>query len=114
MTAIVSQHLPLTDATITFEDGIPSMFPTAGNYQLLSVLSKVSMDMGLGEVKPCDPGKRGAGDIAYTSPYISGLDGLGAEGNGAHSLSETMDIRTFKDLTKRAVLLIYRLTRDNN
>ncbi len=112
MTAIVSQHLPLTDATITFEDGIPAMFPTAGNYQLLSVLSKVSIDMGLGEVKAWDPGKRGAGDIAYASPYNSGLDGLGAAGGGAHSLSETMDLLTFKDLTKRAVLLIYRLTRD--
>lgn len=110
MKEIVSRHLPQTDATITFEDGIPSMPPVAGNYQLLSQLSKASVDLGLGEVKPWDPGQRGAGDIAYVAPYISGLDGLGGMGSGAHTLSETLDLKTFKDLTKRAALLIYRLT----
>lgn len=111
MKAIVAKHLPVTDATITFEDGIPSMPPVEGNYQLLSVLSKVSVDMGLGEVKPWDPGQRGAGDIAYVAPYVSGIDGLGGMGRGAHTLSETLDLKTFKDLTKRAAILIYRLTR---
>lgn len=111
MTEIVSRHLPMTDATITFEDGIPSMPPTDGNYKLLSELSKVSVDLGMGEVKPWDPGQRGAGDIAYIAPYISGIDGLGAMGRGAHSLNETIDLRTFNDLTKRAAILIYRLTR---
>ncbi len=111
MKNIVAQHLPVTDATITFEDGIPSMPPVDGNYQLLSVLSKVSVDMGLGEVKPWDPGQRGAGDIAYVAPYVSGIDGLGGMGRGAHTLSETLDLKTFKDLTKRAAILIYRLTR---
>ena len=111
MEAIVAQHLPQTNATITFEDGIPSMPPVEGNYQLLSVLSKVSTDMGMGEVKPWDPGQRGAGDIAYAAPYISGIDGLGGMGSGAHTLSETLNLKTYKDLTKRAAILIYRLTR---
>ena len=35
---------------------------------------------------------------------------MGAMGSGAHSLDETMSLKTFKDLTKRAALLIYRLT----
>lgn len=111
MTEIVARHLPMTDATITFEDGIPSMPPTDGNYQLLNTLSTVSVDLGMGEVKPWDPGQRGAGDISYVAPYISGIDGLGAMGRGAHSLNETIDLRTFNDLTKRAAILIYRLTR---
>lgn len=111
MEEIVAKHLPQTNATITFEDGIPSMPPVEGNYQLLSVLSKVSTEMGMGEVKPWDPGQRGAGDIAYVAPYISGIDGLGGMGSGAHTLSETLNLKTFKDLTKRAAILIYRLTR---
>ncbi len=111
MKEIVANHLPLTDATITFEDGIPSMPPTDGNYKLLDELNKVSLDLGMGEVKPWDPGQRGAGDIAYVAPYLSGIDGLGAMGKGAHSLNETFDKRTFNDLTKRAAILIYRLTR---
>lgn len=112
MNEIVAQHLPLTDATITFQDGIPAMPPTDGNYKLLSLLSKASVAMGLGEVKAWDPGLRGAGDISYVAPYISGLDGLGAMGTGAHSLNENMDLRMFSDLTKRAALLIYRLTKE--
>lgn len=114
MREIVAKHLPQTDATITFTDGIPSMPPVEGNYQLLSVLSKASVDLGMGEVKPWDPGQRGAGDIAYVAPYVSGLDGLGGMGSGAHTLSETLDLKTFKDLTKRAAILIYRLTRDDS
>lgn len=110
MTDIVAQHLPQTNATLTFEEGIPSMPPTDGNYKLLGELSKVSTDMSLGEVKPWDPGRRGAGDRSYVAPYISGIDGMGAMGSGAHSLDESMSLKTFKDLTRRAALLIYRLT----
>jgi glutamate carboxypeptidase len=113
MAEIVAHHnLPQTSAKITFKDGIPSMPPTDGNYKLLSVLSKVSIDMGLGEVKPWDPGQRGAGDISYVAPYVSGVDGLGCTGSGAHSLNETMDLKTFKNLTRRAALFIYRLTQE--
>lgn len=111
MRGIVAQHLPGTDATITFHDGMPAMPPTDGNYALLAVLDQVSRDMGLGEVKAWDPGRRGAGDISYVAPFISGIDGLGAMGTGAHSLDETINLKTFKDLTKRAALMIYRLTR---
>jgi len=111
MKAIVANHLPHTTAEITFEDGIPAMFPSPGNYELLEKLSQVSQDMGLGEVKAWNPGQRGAGDISYVAPYISGLDGLGAMGGGAHSLNETINLKTFKDLTARAAILIYRLTR---
>ncbi len=113
MADIVAHHnLSQTSATITFKDGIPSMPPTEGNYKLLGILSKVSVDMGLGEVKPWDPGQRGAGDISYVAPYVSGVDGLGCTGTGAHSLNETMDLKTFKNLTRRAAIFIYRLTQE--
>jgi glutamate carboxypeptidase len=114
MTAIVANHLPLTQASITFEDGIPSMPPAEENYKLLSILSKVSVDMGLGEVLPWDPGQRGAGDISYVVPYVPGIDGLGAAGSGAHSLNETIDLTTFKNLTKRTAVLLYRLIQEKN
>ncbi len=39
MDDIVAEHLPQTSAIITFEDGIPSMPPVEGNYQLLSILN---------------------------------------------------------------------------
>jgi glutamate carboxypeptidase len=111
MKAIVASHLPGTSAEITFDDGIPSMPPTPGNYEILEKLNQVSKDMGLGEVKAWDPGQRGAGDIAYVAPYLSGLDGLGAMGKGSHSLKEAINLKTFQDLTARAAILIYRLTR---
>ncbi|MBU2525667.1 MAG: M20/M25/M40 family metallo-hydrolase [Bacteroidetes bacterium] len=109
MEAIVSRHLPKTDATFTFEPGYPSMPPTAGNMAVLQKLSKVSVDLGQGEVLPFDPGRRGAGDISFVAAYVDALDGLGVEGEGAHTLSEWMDLKTFKSFTQRAALLIYRL-----
>jgi glutamate carboxypeptidase len=111
MMAIVSAHLPHTHAKIVFDDGYPAMPPTEGNLTLLNAYSQVSVDMGLGPVKPYDPGKRGAGDISFVAQYLDCLDGLGAMGGGAHSPNEFIDLRTLDEQIKRAAILIYRLTR---
>lgn len=110
MREIVSDHLPQTSAELTIYEGYPPMEPTAGNMELLSVLSEVSKDLGLGEVKAYDPGKRGAADISFVANYVDGLDGLGAMGSDAHGPNETINLKTYKELTKRAALLIYRLS----
>ena len=70
-------------------------------------------DLGYGEVKPGDPGSRGAGDISYVAQYLDALDGLGAEGEGEHAPGETMNLKVYEPLIQRAALLIYRLTREN-
>ena len=111
MRAIVAANLPGTSAKISFEDGIPAMAPTEGNYAILNQLSQVSQDLGFGKVGTVDPADRGAGDIAYVSNLISGLDGLGADGAGAHAPGESVDLASMPTLTKRAAILIYRLTR---
>lgn len=111
MRGIVAANLPRTSATITFVDGIPAMFPTEGNYALLNQLSKASEDLGFGKVGTVDPSDRGAGDIAYVSHLITGLDGLGADGGGAHAAGETVNLESMPMLIKRAAVLIYRLTR---
>ena len=111
MRTIVAANLPRTSAKITFEDGIPAMFPSEGNYALLKQLSQVSQDLGFGKVGTVDPADRGAGDIAYVSDLISGLDGLGADGAGAHAPGESVELESMPMLTKRAAILIYRLTR---
>jgi len=111
MRAIVTANLPRTSAKISFEDGIPAMPASEGNYSLLNQLSQVSQDLGLGKVGTVDPADRGAGDIAYVSHLISGLDGLGADGQGAHAPGESVELASMPMLTKRAAILIYRLTR---
>lgn len=110
MREIVSDNLPRTSAEITIYEGYPPMEPTEGNIELLSVLSELSQDLGLGEVEAYDPGRRGAADISFVASYVDGLDGLGAMGSGAHGPNETLNLKTYKELTKRAALLIYRLT----
>jgi glutamate carboxypeptidase len=77
--------------------------------ELLGTLDELSRDMGLGEVEAFDPAKRGAADISFVADYVDGLDGLGAMGSGAHGPNETIDLDTYKELTKRAALLIYRI-----
>lgn len=108
----MSDNLPQISVKISFpEDGYPPMELTEGNMELLEVLNKVSQDMNLVEVDPYDSGRRGAADILFVADYVDGLDGLEAMGNGAHGPNETINLSTYKELTKRAALLIYYLTR---
>ncbi len=111
MRTIVADHLPVTDATITFWDSYPAMPPTDGNKMVMEVLSEVSTDMDRGKVVAYDPLKRGAADISFVADYTDGIDGLGAMGKNGHTPEEWMDLRSFEELTKRSALLIYRLTR---
>ena len=111
MRQIVSQNLSGTKATITFSDGIPSMPPTEGNNAFVKVVSQVSTALGYGEVVAGDPGSRGAGDISYVAEYLDCLDGFGASGKGAHAPGETLFIKDYPKLIKRAALVIYQLTR---
>ena len=112
MREIVAKSLPGAKATITFEDGIPAMTPVEGNYALLKQLDQVSRDLGFGTVEALDPGDRGAGDIAFISGIVPGLDGLGiGGGQNSHAKGESASVENLAALTKRAALLIYRLTR---
>ncbi len=111
MREIVAKSLPGTTAKITFADGIPAMSPSEGNYNLLKQLDAVSQDLGFEKIQALDPGVRGAGDVAYVTNLIPGLDGLGATGGGAHARGEYADLDTLPRQIKRAAVLIYRLTR---
>jgi glutamate carboxypeptidase len=111
MQEIVSRSLPQAKARITFEDNYPAMSPTPENYALLKLLDQASRDLGLGPVEAFDPGGRGAGDISFVAPFISGLDGLGARGGGSHAPEEFAELDSLSIQIKRAALLIYRLTR---
>ncbi|MCC9135170.1 M20/M25/M40 family metallo-hydrolase [Pontibacter silvestris] len=110
MKAILAESLPQTKAEISFTDSYPAMPPTEGNMAVLNVLNQVSLDLGQGEVKPYDPGKRGAGDISFVAQYLDGLDGLGVIGGSSHAPGEYVDLNSLEDITKRTALLLYRLT----
>lgn len=109
MRAIVAQHLPGTDATISFTDEYPAMSPTAGNARVLSFYDGASQSLGYGAVTALDPGRRGAGDISFVAPIIDGLDGLGALGGGSHAPEEFISLPALHMQTERAALAIYRL-----
>jgi glutamate carboxypeptidase len=111
MRAIVARSLPGTAAEIEFRDSYPPMAPTAGNHLLLEALDRVNRDLGYGPIQPVDPDLRGAADVSFVAPYGDALDGLGVLGSGGHTHHETVDLRTLPVATKRAAILIYRLTR---
>jgi glutamate carboxypeptidase len=114
MRKIVAQNLPQTDASIDFTDSYPAMAPTEGNKALLAVFSGVSEDLGYGAVTGNDPAQRGAADISFVAPLVpASMDGLGVRGEGAHTLEESIDLATLEEVTARAAILIYRLTRED-
>ena len=109
MREIVAANLPKTSATITFEEGMPSMEPTEGNRRLLALLDQASRDMGAGPIGVDDPANRGAGDISFVAALVSGLDGLGGLGDNNHAPGEWADLDGLTVITKRAALLMNRI-----
>jgi glutamate carboxypeptidase len=111
MQTIASAHLPNTTAELTFDSGYPPMAPTAGNRRLLSIYDRVSRDLGLWPVTPVDPSKAGAADVSFIPESVPmKIDGIGLAGHDDHTTKETADLRMLSVQSKRAALLLYRLT----
>ena len=111
MTAIVAEHAPGTGATISFDPGgYPPMAPTDGNRALLGKLNGVNRDLGLAEMAPLDPLKRGAGDISFVAADVDGIAGLGPYSTGDHAPGEAVDIPSIARQATRAAILMSRLS----
>ena len=110
MEAIVRDSLPGAQSTLEFTEGYPAMPPTDGSRRLLAELNAVNSALGYPTMKELDPLKRGAGDIAFVSHMLDGLVGLGAGGQGAHAPGEILDIPAMRRQTRRAALLMSRLS----
>jgi glutamate carboxypeptidase len=111
MRAIVARHLPHTTAQIAFDDGYPPMAPTDGNRRLLAMYDRASRDLGFGPVEGVDPSRAGAADVSFVAQHVPMLiDGIGLSGHDGHSAKETADLRKLPSQTKRAALVLYRLT----
>ncbi|MEX0600323.1 MAG: hypothetical protein WD205_06760, partial [Rhodothermales bacterium] len=78
---------------------------------LLSRYDGVSRDLGLGPVEAVNPRNAGAADISFAAQHVEmAIDGLGLLGAGGHTIDETADLRLLPTQTKRAALLIHRLS----
>jgi len=111
MQAIVAEHLPLAGAELIFEEGgYPPMAPTEGNLALLDRLNAVNRDIGLPEMQVLDPAVRGASDSSFVAADVDTLAGLGAAGNGAHAVGESVDLDSLTRSAQRAAVLITRLS----
>lgn len=113
MRFIAEHGLPGTSATVTFDDGYPPLAPSSGNYELLARFDRVSQDLGFGTVSAVDPRNAGAADVSFTAGLVDmAIDGLGPGGGNDHTVDEWIDLPTLAVQTKRAALLMHRLTRD--
>lgn len=113
MRAIVAEPLAGAHAEISFdEDSYPPMPPTAGNRALLTRLNQVNTDMGLAQMGELDPARRGAGDISFVAADVSGLVGLGPASDGSHTDKEVVDIASITKQSKRAAILMSRLSKE--
>jgi len=112
MESIVAASLPHTASRIQFDDGYPPMAPTEGNRRLLAVYDQVSRDLGAGPVGIDNPARAGAADVSFAAGIVPMIiDGLGLAGWGGHTDKEIADMSTLSMLTKRAAILIHRVTR---
>jgi len=111
MKAVVAEApLGQTEATLTFDDGYPSLPPTPGNAKLLAEYDRASRDVGAGPVAAVSPDRAGAADVSFISDQVPNIiDGIGLMGHDDHSPQETADITTLPSQTKRAAILLYRL-----
>ena len=113
MESIVAAHAPETSAQITFDPGgYPAMAPTDGNRALLARLNRINADLGLPEMAPLDPLKRGAGDISFVAGDVDGLVGLGTVSRGDHAPGETVNLTSIRRQAKRAAILMTRLGKE--
>lgn len=112
MEAIVAEHLPLTDAHISFDEAYPSMAVTPASEALLAKLQQVNATLGYEPEEVTDPTLGGAGDIAFVAPYVPGLVGVGAMGTGAHAVGEVVYLDSIPKQAKRMALLMYRLSEE--
>jgi len=111
MREIVSHHLPKTSGEITFDDGYPPMAPTDGNRRILTMYDRASRDLGFGAVTAVDPSKAGAADVAFIANIVPMvIDGIGLSGHDDHSEKETADLPMLPSQTKRAAILMLRLS----
>ena len=106
MQGIVEDSLPLTQATITFQDRYPAMELTEENEALLDRLNAVHARLGLEPAQSFPPEGRGAADISFVAPYVASMDGLGVAGTGSHTVEEEMDLGSLQQATKRTALLV--------
>ena len=111
MAGIVAASLPHAQATITFEDGYPPLAPTDGNRKLLAMYDQASRDAGAGPVAAVDPDRAGAADVSFVAGEVKMiLDGVGLMGTNDHTVKETADLATLPSQTKRAAVLLHRLS----
>src|SRR4051794_11679749 len=111
MKAVVAETpLGQTKATLTFDDGYPSLPPTEGNAKLLAEYDRASRDFGFGAVAAVSPDRAVAADVSFISAIVpSIIDGIGLMGHDDHSPDETADLTTLPSQTKRTAVLLYRL-----
>jgi glutamate carboxypeptidase len=111
MKAVVeTTPLAQTKATLTFEDGYPSMPPTEGNARVLAAYDRASRELGFGAVTAVSPDRAGAADVSFVAGQVKSIiDGIGLMGRDDHSPAETADLTTLPSQTKRAAILMYRL-----
>jgi glutamate carboxypeptidase len=112
MREIVAKSLPLAEATMTFDEGYPPLAPTDGNRRLLALYDQASRDVGAGPVTAVNPDRAGAADVSFVAGHVKMiLDGAGLMGHSDHTPQETADLSTLPSQTKRAAILLYRISK---
>lgn len=109
MRAIVATPLDNATPTISFDDEYPAMPVTPAGERLVALFDQTSRSLGYPAVTAGDAAGRGAGDVSFVAPYVTGMDGLGVDGGGAHTPREVIYLPSLRMAAQRAAVFMSRL-----
>ena len=105
----MKQASPHTAARIDFSPCKPTMIASKENQSLLLQLDDINQTLGYGSVGQANPMNTGTTDLSFIAALLPSIDGLGAVGQGAHSVNEQIKISDLNAATQRAAILVDRL-----
>ena len=67
--------------------------------------------MGAGPVAAVSPDRAGAADVSFVAGHVKMIiDGVGLMGHSDHTPQETADLTTLPSQTKRAAVMLHRIS----
>ena len=112
MREIAAASLPFARRLSSSTKGIRRWPRPKAIAELLALYDQASRDLGVGPVTAVSPDRAGAADVSFVAGYVKMIiDGVGLMGHERSHPKETADLTTLPSQTKRAAIMLHRISR---